>query len=77
MAVAMIYPEPEKGGREMPLRRQWPRRVVTLGWGFGGVDSQVSGVKKQMQRSKMLSFFGIDHFGHFAGLTQTRLAKRK
>jgi hypothetical protein len=34
----MIYPEPEKGGREMPLRHQWPRRVVTVGLGdVGGV----------------------------------------
>jgi hypothetical protein len=40
-----------------------------LGWDVGGVDSQVFGVKKQMQRS-MLSFFGIVRFGHFAGLTQ-------
>jgi hypothetical protein len=68
----MIYPEPEKGGREMPLRRQWSRRVVTVGLGdVGGVDSHL-GVKKQMQRS-MLSFFGIVHFGHFAGLTQRAL----
>jgi hypothetical protein len=29
------------------------------------VDSQVSGVKKQIQRGKMLSFFGFVRFGRF------------
>jgi hypothetical protein len=31
-----------------------------------GPDSQVSGVKKQMHRSKMLSVFSVDRFGHCA-----------